>query len=202
MKKITLLVAISTLIFTACHNDNRYVENSFFDGKLLKNEEISDLPNPLGNALLYFKGYGFTNPRAYIDSSMVSSDYANMYARSVYDYLIGKSFKYLYTVSGTNMYDTPAVSKYSYNLKESSNFTEFMVDEYYSGGSVINNPRVFVFSNGDFVENDHGDKCLQSAHCIVISKEAFYTYQYNDKTINYSYFVELDTHSSFWLNEE
>ena len=199
MKKITLLVAISTLILTACHNDNRYVENSFFDGKLLKNEEISDLPVPLGNALLYFKGYGFTNPRAYIDSSMVNSDYADMYARSIYDYLIGKSFKYLYTVSGTNMYDTPAVSKYSYNLKESSNFTEFMVDEYYSGGSVINNPWVFIFSNGDFVENDIGDKCLQSAHCIVISKEAFYTYQYNDKTINYSYFIELDIHSTFWL---
>lgn len=96
------------------------------------------------------------------------------------------------------MYNTPAVSKYSYNLKESSSFTEFMVDKYYSGGSVINNPWVFVFSNGDFVENDLGDKCLQSAHCIVISKEAFYTYQYNDKTINYSYFVELDTHSIYW----
>lgn len=199
MKKITLLVAISTLVFTACHNDNRYIENSFFDGKLLKNEEISDLPDPLGNALLYFKGYGFTNPRVFIDSSMVSSDYANMYARSIYDYLIGKSFKYLFSISGTNMYDTPAVSKYSYNLKESSNFTEFMVDEYYSGGSVINNPWVFVFSNGDFAENDYGDKCLQSAHCIVISKEAFYTYQYNDKTINYTYFIELDTHSTFWL---
>lgn len=37
---------------------------NFFVGKLLKNEEISDLPDPLGNALLYFKGYGFTNPRA------------------------------------------------------------------------------------------------------------------------------------------
>lgn len=94
MKKITLLVTISTLILTACHNDNRYVENSFFDGKLLKNEEISDLPEPLGNALLYFKGYGFTNPRAHIDSSMVSSDYANMYARSIYNYLKERFFKY------------------------------------------------------------------------------------------------------------
>lgn len=201
MKKITLLAIISTLIFTACHNENHYVENSFFDGKLLKNEEISDLPDPLGNALLYFKGYGVTNPRAYIDSSMASSDQANMYAYSIYNYLKEKSFKYLYTVSGTNMYNTPDVSKYSYNLKESSSFTEFMVDEYYSGGSVINNPWVFVFSNGDFVENDHGDKCLESAHCIIISKEAFCTYEYNEKTINYTYFVELDTHSIFWHYE-
>ena len=73
-----------------------------------------------------------------------------------------------------------------------------VVDKYYSDGSVINNPWVFVFSNGDFAENDLGDKCLQSAHCIVISKETFYTYQYNDKTIDYSYFVELDTHSIYW----
>ena len=199
MKKIALLVVISVLALVGCHKGELYIENSFFDDELLKREEISDLPNPPGNVILYFKGYGFTNPEAFVDSLMASSDQASMYARNVYDYLKDKSFKHLYTVSGTNIYNTPEVSKYSYSLKEASSFTEFVVDEYYSGGVTIDDPWVFVFSNGDFVDNNQGDKCLQSAHCLVISKDGFYTLEYNDKTINYSYFIELDIHSTFWL---
>lgn len=173
--------------------------NSFFSDELLEREEISDLPRPSGIIRAFYKGQGFVNPEVLVDASFVSSDYASMYAHKVFDYLKEKSFTHLYSVSWTNIYNTPLVSKYAYNLKEAVEFADFVVDEYYSGGAVYENPYVFVFSNGDFLENEDGNKTLQSAHCIMISREGTRFIEINDEIVNFSYTIELDINSSYWL---
>ena len=201
MKKIIVLSIISLVVLTGCKKNNLWIMDSFFDNKLLKQEEVEDLPKPPGIIKAFYKGYGFTNPEVLVDASLVSGDYASMYAKRVLEYLKEKSFKYLYSVGTTNMYNTPLVSKYAYNLKEAVDLKDFIVEKYYSGGYIFDNPYVFVFSNKGFIENDNKDKELESPHCIIISREGSYTTEVNNQDISYSYTVELDLHSSYWWME-
>ena len=83
--------------------------------------------------------------------------------------------------------------------KEASKLDDFYSDGYYrSQTKDLFNTWTFVFSNHDFKENTDGDKYMKSPHCIVISTESVYRLTYNKK-ITYSYSVEIDSHSSFWL---
>ena len=91
----------------------------------------------------------------------------------------------------------------AYKLKEADKLSEFCNNSYCSVQSrELVNTWTFVFSNGDFKENDDGDKYMESPHCIVVSVEDTYHLSYHGKTISYNYFVEIDTHSSFWLSED
>ena len=87
MKKIIVLSIISTIILTGCKKNDLWVMDSFFDDKLLKQEEVEDLPKPPGIIKAFYKGYGFTNPEVLVDASLVSSDYASMYSKRVLEYL-------------------------------------------------------------------------------------------------------------------
>ena len=191
--KIASLLLASTLL-SSCGN-NQYVENSFFDKELLKQEEIEDLPAAPGNPLLYKKVYGLTNAFVYMDASKASSDCASFYAQSVYEYLKEKYFKYLYTISSQNYHSAQMIGKYAYTVKDAQELTDF-----YGGTakSEMNNAWTFVFSNEEPLENTDGEKYFDKAHCIVIYHYGG-DYTYNKKTIKYTYSIEIDTHSSFWL---
>ena len=190
--RVASLSLVSTLL-SSCDN-NRYVENSFFDKELLKQEEIEDLPTAPGEPLLYKKIYGFTNAFVCMNDSEVSSDYASFYAKTVYDYLKDKSFKYLYTISSQNYHSAPMVGMYAYTVKEAQELNDFYCENSMNG---INKAWSFVFSNKGVLENEDGEKYFDKAHCLVIHHDGG-EYTYNKKTIKYTYSIEIDTHSSFW----
>ena len=191
--RIASLLLVSTLL-SSC-GDSRYVENSFFDKELLKQEEIEDLPTAPGISLLYKKIYGLTNAFVYMSDSEVSSDYASFYAQTVYEYLKEKSFKYLYTISNQNYHSAPMIGQYAYTVIEADNLDDFYIG---TENSEMNNVWTFVFSNEEPLENKDGEKYFDKAHCIVIYHYGG-DYTYNKKTIKYTYSIEIDTHSSFWL---
>ena len=191
--KIISLLLISTLL-SSC-GGSQYVENSFFDKELLRQEEIEDLPTAPGTPLLYKKIYGFTNAFVYMDASEASSDYASFYAHAVYEYLKGTSFKYLYTISSQNYHSAPMLGKYAYTIKEAQELDDFYAD---TAKSEMNNAWSFVFSDKDALENEDGEKYFDKAHCLVVHHDSG-DYTYNKKTIKYTYSIEIDTHSSFWL---
>ncbi len=200
MNKRSVFSLLLICSLTACAKDTLYNENSFFDKAFLKEQLVADMPKPHGDVLLYKKAFGMTNPVSYIKvSESVSSNWAGLYANDVYLYLKNKNFKYLYSVSGTNEYNAPLVSLYAYTLKEANNLDDFYVSDFYSGQRVISGCWVFVYSNGDVSLNQDSKRYLSSPYCIVISNEGRYDFSYDDRTINYTYFVEFDVHSSFWF---
>lgn len=199
--KIIFPVFVLLFALSACSSNEVYVDNSFFDKEILSREKIEDLPEAPGISLVYKKEHGgSTNAIVYIDASAASSDYALFYASAVYDYLIEKSFKHIYTVDGPSQYSSPAFRAFACKLKEARKLDDFYSDGYYrSQTKDLLKTWTFVFSNDDFKENTDGDKYMKSPHCIVISAESVYRLTYNKKTITYSYSVEIDSHSSFWL---
>ncbi len=200
MKRRTLFALVFICSLTGCSKDALYNENSFFDESFLKDQLVSDLPDPHGDALLYKRAYGMTNPVSYIKvSETVSSNWANLYANDVYEYLKKQGFKHLYTVSGTNQYNAPLIGLYSYTLKETDSLSDCYISDFYSGQWIIDECWVFVYSNGSVSLNEDNKSYLSSPHCIIISNEGGYDFSYEDKTIKYTYFVEFDTHSSFWF---
>ena len=195
MKPLKIVLLLLTSVSISSCGGSQYVENSFFDKQLLQQEEIEDLPTAPGITLLYEKIYGFTNAFVYMDDSKSNSDYASFYAHTVYEYLKDKSFKYLYTVSEQNYHSAGLIGKYAYNVKEAVELNDFYVEIDNNG---FNNSWVFVFSNKEPLENTDGESYLDKVHCLAIHHEGG-TYTYNKKSIKYTYSIEIDTHSSFWL---
>ena len=195
MKPLKIVQLLLTSVSISSCSGSQYVENSFFDKQLLQQEEIEDLPTAPGITLLYKKIHGFTNAFVYMDDSKTNSDYASLYAQSVYEYLREKSFEYLYTISSQNYHSAQMIGKYAYTVKDAQELADF-----YGGTakSEMNNAWTFVFSNKEPSENTDGEKCFDKAHCIVIYHYGG-DYVYNKKTIKYTYSIEIDTHSSFWL---
>ena len=193
-------VILATIILSSCSSQKIYVENSFFDKAFLKEQLVENLPEPWGIPLLYAKANGMNNPTSYIDASLVSSDYSAFYSGDLFRYL-KDSFGCLYAIVGTSKYSTPSISKYAYKIEEANEIAEFSTTSFYSSQSQID-CHAFVYSKDGFLENEAGDKYLSNPHCIVITREGSYYFSYNKKTINYTYSVIFDTHSSFWLSED
>ena len=193
-----------TAMLSSCAQNSIYVEGEFFDKDFLKSQLVENLPDPYGEPLVYRKEHGNINASVYVEvPPYISSDYASFFAADVYHYLKEKSFKHLYAVDGQAKYNAPIARQFAYKLKEADKLSEFCNNSYCSVQSrELVNTWTFVFTNGDFKENDDGDKYMESPHCIVVSVEDTYHLSYHGKTISYNYFVEIDTHSSFWLHEE
>ena len=192
---------LMTAMLSSCAQNSIYVEGEFFDKEFLKSQLVENLPNPYGVPLLYVKAHGMNNPTEYIDASLASSDYSAFTAHDVFNYL-SVSFEHIYAIKQTSKYNTPLVSKYAYDVQEAYEIVDFITTSFYIGLSELEGCYAFVYSKDGFLENEDGDKYLSNPHCIVITKHGYYYFSYNKKTINYTYSLIFDTHSSFWLFED
>lgn len=197
-RKIFIINLLIPLLFS-CASNSLYKE-SFFDIELLKEELVEDLPIPENEYLLYKRRYGLTNPITYINViNNISSDCSINYARDIYNYLKNKNFKYIYSVKEINgKYNAPLINLSAYILKEAKEFKDFYFEES-TLSSINTSGYAFVYSNDSILTNDDGDDYLSSSHCIIITKEGDYKLEYDDKIMNYNYYIKFDIHSSFWF---
>lgn len=144
--------------------------------------------------------YGLTNPVAYINViDNISNDCSVNYSLDIYNYLKNKNFKYIYFIKEINgKYNTPLINLNVYILKEAKEFKDFNFEES-TLSSINTSGYVFVYSNDSILNNDDGDNYFSSSHCIIITKEEDYKLEYDDKTMNFNYYIKFDIHSSFWF---
>lgn len=183
--KIPSLVICLTLV--ACNNTSHYVEDSFFSNKTLGNNGLSQLEAPLGT-LLYYKGYGNNEPQVFVKTG----DSVEEYAQKVYDYLQNeRGYTCIYSVSGVNQkYSTQLINRWSYNLKEATTLNDFYLSE--------DSSWYFVYSNTWEEKNADGDGYLYSAKGIKICNEGG-DVEYDKKTFNYDWYIQIMTNSTFWF---
>ena len=197
-RKIFIINSLILLLFS-CTSNSLYKE-SFFDSELLKEELVEDLPIPENEYLLYKRRYGLTNPITYINViDNISNDCSVNYSLDIYNYLKNKNFKYIYSIKEINgKYNTSLINLNAYILKEAKEFKDFNFEES-TLSSINTSGYVFVYSNDSTLNNDDGDNYFSSSHCIIITKEEDYKLEYDDKTMNFNYYIKFDIHSSFWF---
>lgn len=152
MKKL-LACILSVVLTLTCITSCSYKANRFYNGKVLKEFQITDFPKPQG-----VEDFEATNSRL---SFNTTAEGFEDYAEQIYTYLVEKDFKYF-------GYRGDVISTFfggapEYEFYISSEFSEHqcLVD---NNGKEYENRYIFVFSNELSESNGLLNKCEIEVH--------------------------------------
>lgn len=151
MKKYLLLLPVLAISLTSC--GVRYNDNKFFDAKLLKKENIPNLPKPEGKLIRAMSMFDGIVKEVFIQNEEES--YGFKYAGDVFDYLRGLSFKHFYTVNRSDFMLTWHLTEKEINNVEDCKYQD-NIHTYH-----------FFCSNGERYEEDNGREYIDGIGVVV-----------------------------------
>ena len=147
MKKLLALCLTAVLClccFTACSNG----ANRFYNGKVLKEFQITDFPKPEGVEYVFA-----TNSQLRFNTT--AEGFEN-YAKQLYTYLIEKEFKYFGYRGDVLSTFFGGAPEYEFYISSEFSEHQYLVDR---NGNEYENCYIFVFSNELSEDNGLLNKC-------------------------------------------